>query len=408
MVINVNKKIIFVVSGIILLLLMVGGAYFFIQDYRVSHATILVDLKDSLEIDFLEDGKVSDFILSINGEIIDDYVIDTSEIGRKKVKFFYINDENIKVPYEYEINIVDKTAPVVWLSGSYTVKVGSEDNLTRKILCGDNYDSNPVCEIIGEYNLNEANVYPLVFKATDSSGNVTEKSFDLKVVEPSFNKGTGGINTNVKVTTDFTDVVRDYKTDKTEIGLDISHHQGDIDFEKLKNAGVEFVFIRVGRTKGIGGEYVLDTKFWQNIEGAEKAGIPVGIYFYSYANSKEAAINDANWVMDQIRGKKIDLPIAFDWENWSSFNEFNLSFFGLSDMANEFLNVFKNSGYDGLVYSSKNYLESIWMELDYPVWLAHYVKNTTYKGDYQYWQICSNGRVDGIKGDVDIDIRYKN
>lgn len=64
--------------------------------------------------------------------------------------------------------------------------------------------------------------------------------------------------------------------------------------------------------------------------------MPVGIYFYSYANSKEKAIKDAKWILEQIKDYKIDLPIAFDWENWSFYNEFNLSFFGLTDMANAF------------------------------------------------------------------------
>jgi len=402
-----KKKVIFLV-GVCSLVFLVG-LFFFIRDYRIRHAKIIVNLIDSLDTEFLSEVKVSDFISYINGEIVDDYVIDTTEVGNKNISFSYINEEKIKVKYTYEISVVDRTAPVVWLSGSYTVKVGSEDTLTKKILCGDNYDDSPVCEIIGDYNLKEANIYPLLFRATDSSGNVTEKKFNLKVIAPSSSNGSSNNSggSTPKVTTDFQDVIQNYKTDNTEIGLDISHHQGDVDFQKLKQAGVEFVFIRVGRTKGIGGEYVLDTKFLQNIEEAEKYGIPVGIYFYSYANSKEAAIADANWVLEQIKDKKVDLPIAFDWENWNTYNNFGLSFFGLSTMANEFLNVFKEQGYDGVVYSSKNYLESIWMELDYPVWLAHYVKNTNYEGEFLYWQLCSNGRVDGINGDVDIDIRYK-
>ena len=163
----------------------------------------------------------------------------------------------------------------------------------------------------------------------------------------------------------------------------------------------------MGGTKGITGDYFLDSKFEQNIKNANKVGIPVGIYFYSYANNKDKAIKDAKWVLKQIKDYKVDLPIAFDWENWSFYNEFNLSFFGLTDMANSFLNVFKSKGYEGLLYSSKAYLDDIWLETNYPVWLAHYTKKTNYEGKYSYWQLCDNGLVDGINGNVDINIRYK-
>ena len=102
----------------------------------------------------------------------------------------------------------------------------------------------------------------------------------------------------------------------------------------------------------------------------------------------------------------MDLPIAFDWENWSFYNEFNLSFFGLSNMADSFVKTVRDAGYEGMLYSSKNYLEDIWFKRDYPVWLAHYTTKTNYEGDYEFWQLCNNGRVAGINGDVDINIRY--
>ena len=80
-------------------------------------------------------------------------------------------------------------------------------------------------------------------------------------------------------------------------------------------------------------------------------------------------------------------------------------------MANSHLNFFKEKGYDGLLYSSKGYLEDIWLEQDFPVWMAHYTKDielSSYSGEYSYWQLCSDGKVDGINGSVDINVRYKN
>ncbi len=374
------------------------------KEKQVKNAIIIVDYIDDLNVEFLSEVKVSDFITNINGKILDDYEIDTTKLGEQKITFEYLNDDKIKIKQDFVINVIDTVPPVVWLGSSYTVNVGSNINLTDKIMCGDNYDNNPTCEIIGEYNLNEAKTYPLVFKATDSSGNITEKSFNLYVKKPTSG---GSNNTGTKSHTLFSDVITNYKNENTEIGLDLSEWQGDLDFNKLKNAGVEFVILRVGSTHGIKGDYFIDKQFVNNIKKANEVGIPVGIYFYSYADSKEKAIKDANWVMEQIKDYQVDLPIAFDWENWSFYNEFNLSFFGLTDMATSFLNVFKEKGYEGMIYSSKTYLEQIWLKTDYPVWLAHYAKKTTYAGDYSYWQLCSDGKVDGIYGDVDINIRYK-
>lgn len=397
-----NKKTILIVSIILGVILLSIGGFLLYKYIQVKNAVIKVELKDNLEADFADTLRVSSFIENINGKIVDDYYLDTDSLGKKKVDFQYINDDGIKLKYSYEINIVDKEAPLIWLGKSYNVVKGSEDNLLEKIMCGDNYDNDPICVIEGNYDLNKVGSYNLVFKATDSSKNVSEKKFTLNVNEPSNKGGSNG----VKSVTEFSDVIKNYKTDNTQIGIDVSKWQGDIDFDKLKNAGVEFVIIRVGSSKGIDGENFVDSKFIQNIKNANSAGIPVGVYFYSYANSVDRAISDAKWIIEQIKDYKVDLPIAFDWENWGGFNKYELSFFGLTNMAKKFMDTVKASGYDAMLYSSKTYLENIWMSADYPVWLAHYTKNTNYTGDYSYWQLCSNGRVDGISGDVDIDIRY--
>lgn len=392
----------YLIIGSVVIVLLIGG--FFTWRYlRVKFADIEIVLKDNLEIDFLSDAKVSDFIESINGEIVDDYTIDTTKVGKQEINFKYINEDNIELDCSYNVEVVDVAPPLIWLNSSYNVTVGSTTSLVDDILCGDDYDPNPTCEVIGDYNMNEAGSYDLVFKATDSSGNVTEQEFTLNVREPSSG---GSSSSSSRTKTDFADVIAEYKNENTEIGIDVSKWQGDIDFNALKEAGVEFVIIRVGTSDGIGGENLVDSKFIQNIEGANKAGIPVGIYFYSYANSKERAEADAKWILEQIKDYQVDLPIAFDWENWGFYNDFNLSFFGLTDMANSFLRVVEDAGYEGMLYSSKTYLERIWLEMDYPVWLAHYTSKTNYAGAYSYWQLCNNGRVDGIDGDVDINIRY--
>lgn len=397
-----NKKLILIISIVVGIILLSVGGFLLYKYIEIKNAVVKVVLKDNLEADFVDTLKVSSFIESINGKIVNDYYLNTDSLGKKKIDFEYINDDGIKIKYNYEINVVDREAPLIWLGKSYNVTRGSEDNLIDKIMCGDNYDNNPECVIEGDYNLDNVGSYNLVFKATDSSGNVSKKKFILNVNEASSKKESNG----VKSVTEFSYVIKDYKNDNTQIGIDVSKWQGDIDFSKLKSAGVEFVIIRIGSSTGINGENFIDSKFIQNIKNANSVGIPMGVYFYSYANSVDRAISDAKWIIENIKDYKVELPIAFDWENWGSFNTYELSFFGLTNMAKSFMDTVKDAGYDAMLYSSKTYLENIWMSVDYPVWLAHYTKNTNYAGDYSYWQICSNGRVDGINGDVDIDIRY--
>ena len=385
--------------GVLAVLILIAG-YLLYQYIRVKTAKVEIVLSDNLQAKVYDSARVSSFIESINGKIIDDKKIDTKKVGKKKIEFEFINEQNIKLKQSFEIEVVDDEAPLVWLGKSYNVALGSKDNLLDKILCGDNYDAKPKCEIIGTYDLNEAGAYDLVFKASDSSGNETIKKFTLNV-----NK-----NSSVSQNIDnesyvlFNNIKNNYKNSNTQIGIDISKWQGDVDFKSLKEAGVEFVFLRVGTS--INRENIVDQKFLENIKKAEEVDMPVGVYYYSYANSASMARSDALWVVSMLQNKDITLPVVFDWENWNTFNEFNLSFFGLSDVAKTFLDTVHEHGYDGLLYSSKTYLENIWLDIGYPVWLAHYTANTNYNKDYEYWQITSNGKVDGINGSVDIDIRY--
>lgn len=84
-----------------------------------------------------------------------------------------------------------------------------------------------------------------------------------------------------------------------------------------------------------------------------------------------------------------------------------MSFYKLTSCANAFLDTCVENGYTGMLYGSKNYLEDIWLPVSYPIWLAHYTEQTNYEGEYMVWQLCDNGKIDGINGDVDINVMYK-
>lgn len=397
-----NKKILIIVIAIFSSLLIIIGSVFLYQKYKVDHAVKIVNIKMH-EVEVYSDVMLSDLITSMNGHLIKDKKINTDKLGSYEVVFDYINDDDIKVNYSFSINVVDKTPPMISKPNVYNVNVNYDGNIEKDLFCGDNYDDNPKCYIDGEYDISKIGKYNVTFVGIDSSNNESRHNFVLNV-----RKKPKSSTSNNNSFVNFSDLVEKYKTDKTKMGIDISHWQGNIDFQKVKEAGVEFVYIRVGRGNGIGGEYVIDKKFEKNIEGFNKVGIPVGVYFYSFANSVQDATEEAKWVLQHIKNYDVDLEIVFDWENWSSFQEFDLSFKKLTNLASSFGKVVKNKGYQAMLYSSKNYLENVWYPVDFPVWLAHYTDNTDYSGEYKVWQLCNNGRVDGIDDNlVDIDIMYE-
>ena len=165
--------------------------------------------------------------------------------------------------------------------------------------------------------------------------------------------------------------------------------------------------IKIGGQKKIGDDYNLDPKFYDNIKGALRNNIKVGLYFYSYATNEQEAIKQANWIISKIRNYQINLPIALDWENWSNYTSFHLSFHSLNKIATAFINQIEKHNYKALLYSSKSYLENIWYQEDYTTWIAYYTNDFPNYKDYYMWQLCSDGKIDGIKGYVDIDIMPK-
>ena len=401
---NKNIKILLIIiSSMIILLGLFYGTKKYLNYLKVKNAVVLITYEDDLTLEFGKEKKISDFIKSINGKIINDYVIKSNELGKKVLNFDYINDDGITLNKSFIVEIVDKTPPLIWLNSTYSISVGSKDNLLDNILCGDNLDSNPNCYIEGEYSLNKEGKYPVKFVAQDKYGNKSTKNFTLNVYKPSGKSNSNKSKTYQK----FADIVNKYKTKNTKIGLDLSEWQDYPDYQKLKEAGVEFVILRVGGTKGREGEYFLDKSFKYNIEQANKYNIPVGLYFFSYATSITKAKENAKWVLNQIEGKKIDLPIAFDWENWNRFNQYHISFYELSEMANTFIKEVESKGYKGMNYSSKVFLENMWMPSNNTIWLAHYTSKTSYKGNYKFWQLCNNALIDGISGPVDVDIMYE-
>jgi len=395
---DIMRKYIILVATVFAMILLSGLLSF--KDKKIEPINkVEIELLDN-EIDVFDNIKLSSIINLKNGVLIYDNQINTNETGIQNIDVYYKDENKNKGKMSLEINIVDDVKPII-LSSSINVLVGSKEPIELKLFSADNYDSNPSREVIGEYNINKLGKYNLVLKVTDSSNNVVEKSFSLNVLSKIPNSKPSNSQTI------YSDIISKHKTNKTRIGLDISRWQGEIDFNVLVENKVEFIMMRIGIQTDFGKEPVMDSYFINNITQANTSGIPVGLYFYSRATSSLEAINQAKWVVNQIKDYKIDMPISFDWESWSSFSSLELSLKDINNISLSFMDEITRSGYKAINYSSKYYLENIWLENNYPVWLAHYTERTSYKGEYMMWQLCNNGKIPGIKGYVDINVLYE-
>ena len=193
--------------------------------------------------------------------------------------------------------------------------------------------------------------------------------------------------------------------------IDVSTYNGDIDWNAVKAAGVDYAIIRVGY-RGYGtARLVQDRRFEQNMRGAINAGIRVGAYIVTQAVNTEEAVEEASFIVEKCRGYNVTLPLAIDVE-WAgnSYEEGRANSISAStrtDVINAFARTVMNSGYAAMVYANKDWFENkIYsgnLFSSCKIWLAQY-RNTeyTYGGRVNMWQYTSKGRVDGINGDVDI------
>ena len=314
--------------------------------------------------------------------------------------FTIMKIKNKRILNKSNETISDTTAPIIVLDDSYTVKTGYNKNLVDVIMSADDVDKNPKREIIGDYDLNTAGEYNLTYKIEDASGNVTTKDFVLKVKDS---------YKYIEKDISFKEATSRYKSDKTRLGIDVSKWQEDIDWKKVANEGVEFAILRMGYQNGFDGEVAIDPYFEKNVKGCMDNNIPISVYFSSYAKSVDEAKAQADWICDKLEAYNYsNINVSFDWENWNSFNKLGLSLNDINDMADIFMDECVSRGHKSMLYGSKTYLEAVWKnDKKYQVWLANYVEDTSYMGDYKIWQFCQTGIVDGIGGKVDINIMYE-
>ena len=185
-------------------------------------------------------------------------------------------------------------------------------------------------------------------------------------------------------------------------GIDISEFQPNVDYKKLKEQGIEFVIIRCGYGKN---EYQKDTYFEKHYEGCKNAGLKLGAYLYSYANTVEGARKEAENCLRFINGKTFDLPIFYDVEDDTTATADKYT---LTKMCDEFCKMIQNAGYKAGVYANLYWCENkLYInELEkYNIWVAQWNKTMDASFKVDFWQY-GKGHVEGITGDVDLDESY--
>ena len=191
-------------------------------------------------------------------------------------------------------------------------------------------------------------------------------------------------------------------------GIDISQHQGVVDWNKIKSQ-INFAILRLGWI-GNKENHTLDTQFERNYSECKRLGIPVGIYVYCYSNCEETARSGANWTLQQLQGKNIDLPVYIDMEDDS------IAGTGKDNLTNiciVFNTIIEKAGFWAGVYANRNwydnYLNKEEIKKRYTTWIATYCDGIDkYKGEYDIWQNSSKGRIDGISGNVDTNYMYRD
>ena len=194
------------------------------------------------------------------------------------------------------------------------------------------------------------------------------------------------------------------------LGIDCSYWQGEVDWQQVKDAGIEFVMLRIGQRGSEQGVLAEDKLVQQYYQGASAAGLKIGGYFFSQAITADEAIEEALFALDIIKGWELEMPIVFDWEFLSdTARTADMDARTLTDCTIAFCDTIRSAGYTPMVYfnreqaRAKLYLEEL---LDYKFWLAMYDSSMTYEYRVDMWQYTCTGSVPGITGNVDLNLYF--
>lgn len=193
------------------------------------------------------------------------------------------------------------------------------------------------------------------------------------------------------------------------LGIDVSFYQGDIDWNAVRDFGVDFAMIRCGYRGYSEGAMVEDEKFRQNMEGAGEAGLSVGVYFFSQATGAVEAAEEALFVLERIKDYRITMPVAFDWEPIDGSRSSNVSGEDMTTAAVVFCEMMKDAGYQPCVYLYRHiayYDYDLSRLTPYTLWVGAPGSAPDFYYAHDIWQFSFTSAVPGIDGDVDMDLAF--
>lgn len=198
----------------------------------------------------------------------------------------------------------------------------------------------------------------------------------------------------------------------SKLGIDVSYYQGEIEWNKVKQAGIEFVIIRLGYRGYGNGRLVVDSNFHKYIQGAIEAGLEIGVYFFSQAVNEQEAIEEAEFVLSNVQQYNIAYPVCFDTEKIKNdtYRAENLSINERTNITIVFCKKIEEAGYVPMIYANAKWLTTA-LDLqklqEYKVWYADYQEAPIYPYNFTMWQYTETGKVDGIKTNADINLYFK-
>ena len=202
---------------------------------------------------------------------------------------------------------------------------------------------------------------------------------------------------------------------RSRLGVDVSENQHEIDWNAVAGDGIEFALIRLGYRGSTEGGLFVDDNFWSNIEGARAAGLDIGVYFFSQADNVDEAIEEAELVVSQLEGIKLEYPVGFDSEvvnfKGAEAPTANLTRDEMTAIAQAFCKRVKEAGYDAMIYGNAYDLARYKFDdmADWPIWWAEYgASSPSTTSVIDFWQYSNSGMVAGISTVVDLNLDLRN
>lgn len=321
--------------------------------------------------------------------------------------------ETIPASLHMEPPEVDTTAPV-FISYPRTIKLLKGKEFVPGDYVGyiDDVDRDVELKVTGDVDVNATGDYPIKMTITDDAGN--SKTIDVTVnvykkkptptKKPATSSSKSSSTTTKAKKLTFADLKNKYATGNAFIGIDVSKYQGNIDFDKVKNAGCHFVILRAAIYNN--GKFGIDTKFEENYKKAKEAGLLIGVYYYSVDNTEELMKKHCAELAAALEDKQIDFPVAYDFEKWKGFQNLKMNSSDLNNMFYLFCSEMESRGYEAMIYANPYFLRNWFKPGGHKIWLADWKTAPSYAGTIHFWQFSASGRIAGINSNVDVNIYY--